>query len=256
MLVLFGVFSVSRESLNYLETSSPTEGLSYIIFGSAAMTTKTIIDVSSSYYPVTSVYLIYRRDVTSRSAVLLEDTNGDGYKDVIVCYPLQSLCYLFFASKETGLHNMPIGATIYSLSSSFFGFAVASVGDMNQDGYSDFIVSALTGKACYVIYGRKVWSSVLRVAELRPDIDGFKIISDDTTSLTGISVAGIDDMNGDGHVDLAISVQRGNEFIVSIVWGSPDIVDNVLLSEVGSRLQGYLRSMVNQDIIQVYLLVV
>eukprot|EP01040_Poterioochromonas_malhamensis_P005278 gene5278-biopygen882 len=108
---------------------------------------------------------------------------------------------------------------------------------MNGDGFVDMVVSALTGKVCYVIYGRRSWSSEIKVSEMTSGVDGYKIVADSSSTLTGISVAGVGDMNGDGNCDVALSVFRGGVFMVYVVWeGGNDIS----LGEMAYGMKGFV----------------
>lgn len=91
----------------------------------------------------------------------------------------------------------------------YFGFSVASLGDMNFDGIVDVIISALNAKICYVLYGQYNWHRSLQVSKMFQlnNNDGFKVVGDSASiSLMGISLAGLNDMNGDGRNDFAFSV--------------------------------------------------
>ena len=90
------------------------------------------------------------RDVVSRASIVPGDLNLDGFNDIIVCYPASSICYLYFGN-VMGLSKVMMNSTIHGSQSSFFGFAVDSAGDVNQDGYLDVIISAVTGRSCFVI---------------------------------------------------------------------------------------------------------
>ncbi len=242
-LFLFGLYSNDDESFKTLNISSASNSPSFIIFGSELLTMSSSsliqIDVScapfSCHYPVTSVSTSYKRDITSRAAVIPGDVNGDTYNDLLVCSPLISSCYIFFGEKEDGLKNVLIGVTISGPSGVFFGFAVAGIEDINGDGFIDIMVSALTGKTCYVIYGRRSWSSEMKVSEMVSGMDGYKIMADSSTTLTGVSVAGVGDMNGDGISDVAFSVVREGVFLVYVVWEGGN---DVSLSEVGNGIKG------------------
>eukprot|EP01040_Poterioochromonas_malhamensis_P001744 gene1744-biopygen247 len=203
----------------------------------------------SCQYPVALISSTCKRDTTSRAVVVPGDVNGDAYSDLIVCSPLISVCNLYFGKAEAGLRNMTIGVTIYGppsssptssqLAATFFGFAVAGAEDMNEDGLADVLVSSLTGKAVYMIYGKRSWSSVVRVSEMRSGVDGYKIVADSSTTLTGISVSGVGDMNGDGRKDVALSVQRGGLFMVYVIWGGGGGGNDVLLGEVQDGVKGF-----------------
>lgn len=228
-----------------LDVSPTSFSQSFLVFGSESLSSFDTVNascISSCHYPVAKISASYKRDTTSRSAMIPGDLNGDGLNDLIVCSPLSSSCNIFFGKKD-GLNNVMIGVTIYGPSSSsssssqpaasFFGFAV-SVADVNEDGLVNVVISALTGRACYVIYGRRFWPSVIRVSEINSGEDGYQIVADSSTTLTGISVAGIGDMNGDGRRDLALSVQRGGLFMVYVLWGEGGGGKDVLLADISN----------------------
>ncbi len=53
----------------------------------------------------------------------------------------------------------------------YFRFAVSGVGDVNGDWLENVIISAITGKVCYVIYGRSTgsglaWPNELKMADV------------------------------------------------------------------------------------------
>ncbi len=191
-----------------------------------------------AHYPVIKVSPSFTRDSVSPTAAVVGDVNGDGLNDLLVCYAVASACSIFFGKRETGLTDVTVGVGLLGSASSFFGYAAGGAGDLNGDGYADMIVSALTGRVCYVLYGRASWTRELRVGEFETGVDGYRVVADSSTTLTGLSVGGVGDMNGDGKVDVAMSVQRGGMFIVYVIWGKGMGVGDVMLSEVGNGVQG------------------
>jgi hypothetical protein len=104
----------------------------------------------------------------------------------------------------------------------YFGYSVSSAGDVNNDGYDDVIVGAITYSSntgrVYIYYGGSDMDNVADVimtGEARSD--NF-----------GISIAGIGDVNGDGFDDVIagakdFSSSKGRSYI--FYGGSP--MDNV-----------------------------
>ncbi len=88
--------------------------------------------------------------------------------------------------------------------SDYFGYSVASAGDVNGDGYDDVIVGAYfdasqTGKA-YVWHGS---STGLASGSDAGDAD-WSIAGEGTSDYFGWSVASAGDVNGDGYDDVIV----------------------------------------------------
>jgi FG-GAP repeat/FG-GAP-like repeat len=132
------------------------------------------------------------------------DVNGDGYADVIIgAYAVGSdtgRAYLYLGG-AAGLSSSPAATLIGADGTGgFFGYSVASAGDVNGDGYADVIIgasqaSSLTGRA-YLYLGRAAGLSSSPAATLTgPDGVG---------GVFGVSVASAGDVNGDGYADVII----------------------------------------------------
>src|SRR5204862_231231 len=113
----------------------------------------------------------------------------------------------------------------------FAGFSVASAGDINGDGFADFIVGADGGDdgapeagEAYVFLGRAgTFGAVDGTGRLVVDLatfapsDGFIVQGDAMTDLASRSVASAGDINGDGFIiqgdeagDLAVNVSSAD----------------------------------------------
>src|SRR5439155_548921 len=76
------------------------------------------------------------------------DVNGDGFSDVIVGAPLndngqsdEGRAYVYLGS-ASGVAASAAWTTESNQASAFYGYSVATAGDVNGDGYSDVIVGA------------------------------------------------------------------------------------------------------------------
>ncbi len=93
------------------------------------------------------------------------------------------------------------------------GVSLAGVGDVNGDGYGDFLVGANlngatdAGAAYLVLGGPGGWSLSKRLGQT-PTI---KYTGEADTDNAGISVAGAGDVNGDGFDDLLIGAYLNND---------------------------------------------
>jgi len=134
------------------------------------------------------------------------DVNGDGYSDVVVGAPSaddDGKAYLFLGS-ASGLAATASWTASGEAADDFFGFSVATAGDVNGDGYSDVVVGAPSadddGKA-YLFLGSA--SGLAATASWTAEGEA-------TEYYFGCSVATAGDVNGDGYADVVVGAE-GNE---------------------------------------------
>ncbi len=114
----------------------------------------------------------------------------------------------------------------------FNGFSVAGAGDVNGDGFADLIIGAYRTNAggtdrgaSYVVFGTNAgFGDLLGNLNLSSlnGTNGFQISGEEDLALSGRSVAGAGDVNGDGFADLIIGAQltdaggtdRGASYVV------------------------------------------
>jgi len=89
--------------------------------------------------------------------------------------------------------------------------AFASGGDLNADGFADFVVSSGAHDSVYVIFGEDGIAPSGRV--MLADLDGSNgfVINGVAGSETGESVSSAGDVNGDGVADLLVSAWNTNQ---------------------------------------------
>ncbi|MGF1455527.1 MAG: hypothetical protein ACFB6R_09145 [Alphaproteobacteria bacterium] len=112
----------------------------------------------------------------------------------------------------------------------YAGTSVSGLGDLNSDGFDDFIIGApgdgagRTGSAnaAFIVFGSPDLDIARVVAALDlGDLDGrdgFTLVSDDPAARAGLAVSGAGDVNGDGIADLVIGApdadSAGETFVV------------------------------------------
>jgi hypothetical protein len=134
------------------------------------------------------------------------DVNGDGFDDWIVGAPQNDTggsnagrAYVYFGG--AALNNAADVIVTGAAASDQFGGGVSGAGDVNGDGFDDFLAGAFAhdsgGSSAGRVYLYLGGSSVDNVADLVHD--GFE------ASNYGRPVAHAGDMNGDGFADFAVS---------------------------------------------------
>lgn len=137
------------------------------------------------------------------------DVNGDGYDDVIVGAYLydngqidEGAAFVYHGS-AAGLSGVPAWIMDSDQESAYFGFPVATAGDVNGDGYDDVIIGAplYAGDrgAAFVYHGSATGLSF----EAAWTADG-----ESYGDLFGYSVATAGDVNGDGFSDVIVGAPQ------------------------------------------------
>ena len=163
-------------------------------------------------------------DYAGVSVASAGDINGDGFADIIVGADgtdqhgsYSGASYVVFGKASGFPANVDLaslnGTDGFKLSGTgpydLAGYAVASAGDVNGDGFDDVIVSSREayngpfGGAAYVVYGKAAgFAPVLELSSL-DGTNGYKIVAPNGYSLAN-SVSSAGDVNGDGLADLVV----------------------------------------------------
>ena len=147
------------------------------------------------------------------------DVNGDGFADFLIgAYGAGSdsgTAHLYLGSaapsaKSWNMASTPDRIDLGSLDGedAIFGAAVASAGDVNGDGYADFLVGASkTGVVHLYLGSAKPSATDWNGATLTARID---LTSPTMFAAFGNSVASAGDVNGDGYADFLIGADGAN----------------------------------------------
>ena len=164
------------------------------------------------------------------------DVNGDGFGDLLVGAPYRSTgghsstgkAYLFLGG-ALGYNHVPAWTFETLVDDAYVGFHVAWAGDVNRDGYDDWLVGApyttdgeASEGAVYLFYGSGGPLSTVPV---------WTQTSDHINAYLGYSCAGVGDVNGDGYADIAIGApgdenpmgKTADEGSVSLFAGAPGV---------------------------------
>lgn len=181
-------------------------------------------------------------DQSGRSVSVLGDVNGDGCNDLIIGVPGRSRCYVMYGTYD-GYSNISIGFTINGKSvSDSVGWSVSSAGDVNRDGFADFIVGAPganvkgvnSAGAAYVIFGHTHGFKNIRLPNITAD-EGFAVYGEGMSDCVGLSVAAAGDVNGDGYDDIAVGALKTTSFYAGaayIIYGRLSGFEDIYLENL------------------------
>jgi hypothetical protein len=156
------------------------------------------------------------------------DVNGDGFDDVIIGVMQDSRAYVYLGGPQ-GLETTP---SVTLAGSDSFGWTVATVGDVNNDGFDDFAVADRSPKVLLYLGDEQLRLSEPNVAIYREAIE----------DRTGQRLGSPGDVNGDGYSDFAIAMTE--EDAVYFYYGrsmvaSPWTEDVLITQPPGDREFGF-----------------
>ncbi|HEX6430029.1 MAG TPA: FG-GAP-like repeat-containing protein, partial [Niastella sp.] len=184
---------------NLYDNGQTDEGAAFVYYGSATGINITIVTTLESNQA--TAYAGY-------AVASAGDVNGDGYSDVIVgAYQYdkgqtdEGVAFVYHGS-ATGVNTAAVTTIESNQATANMGYAVASAGDVNGDGYSDVVVGAYqydkgqtNEGAAFVYHGSATGISTTATAIVE---------SNQANALMGCSVANAGDVNGDGYSDVIV----------------------------------------------------
>ncbi len=185
------------------DNGEANEGRAFVYLGSAAGLAASAAwtaepDQATSYFGM--------------SVATAGDVNGDGYSDVIVGAPIygnyEGRAYVYLGS-PAGLAASPSWIARSNQPGCWFGFSVATAGDVNSDGYADVIVGADNFSNGQTAEGRAF--VYLGAAAGLATSASWTAESNVINAHFGRAVATAGDVDGDGFGDVIIGAsQYGN----------------------------------------------
>jgi hypothetical protein len=144
-----------------------------------------------------------------QSVATAGDVNGDGYADVIVGAPYyangeaqEGRAWVWYGSAD-GISTTHDWMAEGNEVEAWYGYSVATAGDVNGDGYSDVIVGApgrrAHGGSAFAYYG---------AATTLDDTAGWTKVSNLENAHFGHSVASAGDVNADGYADVIVGAPQ------------------------------------------------
>jgi hypothetical protein len=177
------------------------------------------------------------------------DVNGDGFADVLVGAPGfdngqtdEGRAFLY-AGSATGLSLTPLWTAESNQAAALFGSAVASAGDVNNNGFSDVVVGAPAFSNGQVAEGRAFL--YLGSAGGPAAVPAWTGESDQGSASFGCAVSTAGDMNGDGFSDFAVGAKNYVLFgthmgrVYVLLGASNGIPSSPILID-GNSLEGHL----------------
>jgi hypothetical protein len=189
-------------------------GRVYLIRGPLAPGTTSLADAPATFTGTSTTAAALAHGASTGGDALgdavagVGDVDGDGLDDLLLGASGADgngtdagVAWLVYGPVADGDHGAADADTLFigAAAGSFTGGAVAGPGDLDGDGHADLAIAAdgTDGGAVYVVLG-PVPASAAPLAETLPRLVG------DDDELVGWSVAGVGDVDGDGHPDLAI----------------------------------------------------
>ena len=170
----------------------------------------------------------------------LLDVNGDGFTDMLIGDGLGNTVYLYLGNiNGVGFQRIQLISPDLPDIGNFFGQDVASVGDVNGDGYGDFLIGAWaynnSGAAHLYLGGPSADQADWNGATASKRIDLFG------SGAFGITIAAAGDVDGDGYADFLIGalddrpvgLYRGSAMPSSATWSGASPPNVVALTDPG-----------------------
>lgn len=239
-------------------------GESYIIYGDSNL--PQVLDLFFLGNRGTVIFGANPGDLSGSAVSNAGDVDRDGFDDVLIGAPHgdgqgngrnnSGEAYLIY-----GGNSMPLaidllnlgsdGVALYGVSNyDSLGYAVSSTGDIDGDGFDDFVLGAeyadgLSGNRqnsgeTYVIFGGTGLPQTIDLASLGGL--GFTIFGAETNDYSGTAVSSAGDFDGDGFADFILTAPfadapgntQTNAGESYLIFGGPGVGSDIDLSSLGN----------------------
>ena len=234
-------------------------GAAYVVFGAAGGITDVNLDDIAAGTGGFAIIGEASYDFAGDAVAGAGDVNGDGIDDVIVGAARHDAGG-FYAGAAYVVYGAASGLTTINLAdvaagtggfkitgeiaSGNAGYAVASAGDVNGDGFGDVIVGSTNANAVYVVYGADGGLTSIDLVDVAAGTGGFKIVTEVNGDQAGSSVSSAGDVNGDGIDDLIVGARANDEGGYSagaayVVFGGSGGLTTIELADVALGTGGF-----------------
>jgi len=164
--------------------------------------------VASFVFPVAEALVGY-------SVAGVGDVNQDGTPDLVIGVPGANMACLILGRPAVDWgQNFNLNQADYvffgEFEGDYAGSWISHANDVNNDGYSDFLISAIKsffdGGRIYLILGKESWASQ-EISLIKADAS-FR--GEDVETHTGFCTSGLKDYDGDGYDDFLIGARYLN----------------------------------------------
>lgn len=197
-------------------------GRAYLVLGTTNPGHKngSILSASSSVLDGEQEGAWFGYDVAS-----LGDINGDGISDFGISAPYQDIAsrdegatYIFFGRSKADQFPPQLSASDADIClegvepNSLYGFSLAGLGDLNDDGFDDFMVgaplsagAAYQGGVAWLYFGGTKWEQLSGCQSA--SVEGIRLVGDEDYLQLGRAFSGVGDVNADGVADFSLGLE-------------------------------------------------
>lgn len=230
---------------------SDDEGAAYVLFGATSLSATIELNGSGANLTVIGTTA---NDYVGQAILGIGDINGDGFDDFSVATGYTDeittnggTAYIIygrsFANETIDTQTAQQDVSITGKGDTdVLGRGVSGAGDINDDGFQDFIVGAnlnddngTNAGAAYLLYGSSSLSSSYRIDGAGVDVT---FLGKSANSSFGVAVSGVGDVNNDGFPDLIFGDSYNDDLAtdtgqVYIVFGSGSLSSAITMNGSG-----------------------